>query len=377
MNLLKQCGVPMVCASVGVLCALMACGMTACFPASELSEDEDPQTQQTGELHQLSGVTRAAASAAIEAPIRIFALSNGVLADSTTVMSTTEAWTLHVANGDWTVAAMSAWPYYYGSKEIGVDGNTETSIIVSPAVASVDFSLSGMHTDAVTVEMDNLYATLKPTGKYSGTATRQIPLTLNDTAWVADTYALPSRSNLTLYITYNDSTFAYYHDEPLIAGYRYHFRGHYDAGSAIHGWIIVGDWLGEKEVDFTWGARHPSATEDEKDKGEGNNGDYSADLLITSARIFTDVHSALNTEGYAGEAANKAETYSESGHPAGTWRIPTKDEARALRNAHPDPSATVRYLCEDGTYTFTFAPGSSITKAGTKATYSLILVTDL
>lgn len=370
MNLLKQCGVPIVGALTGVLCA-------ACFPAPEVGDDDDYQTQQTRELHQLSGVTKAAASASIEAPIRIFALSNGVLADSAVVMSTTEAWTLHVANGDWTVAAMSAWPYYYGSKEIGVDGDTETSIIVSPAVASVDFSLSGMHTDAVTVEMDNLYATLKPTGKYSGTATRQIPLTLNDTAWVAETYALPSRSNLTLYITYNDSTFAYYHDEPLIAGYRYHFRGHYDAGSAIHGWIIVGDWLGEKEVDFTWGAMHPSAGEDEKDKGEGNNGDYSADLLITSARIFTDVHSSLNTEGYSGEAANWAATYSESGHPAGTWRIPTKDEARALRNAHPDPSATVRYLCEDGTYTFTFAPGSSITKAGTKATYSLILVTDL
>ena len=350
--------------------SISAALLTSCFPAKQV-DDEDFILQQTGELHTVTGTTRAAQSAQVSLPISIYALSGNRMADSAQVQAIGDTWRLNLGDGDWTLAARTAWPYYYGKKDIGIDGDAETSIIVSPAIAQVDFSLTGMSTSKVTVELDNLYSRLSPSGQYSGTTSRDIALQWSDTAWTAQEYVMPSRSDLAIFITYNDSTFLYQHDEPLLAGYRYHFRGHYEAGNELKGWIVVGDWLGDKEVEFTWGTAHSG-----NQNISGDDGTSTTGTLILSAATFSGIHSALNEEGYATEAANKAASYSETGHPAGTWRIPTKDEARAIRSAHPDPSATVRYLCEGGTYSFTMNPSSSITKAGTKATYSLILVTN-
>lgn len=89
------------------------------------------------------------------------------------------------------------------------------------------------------------------------------------------------------------------------------------------------------------------------------------------------------------------------------WRIPTREEAVQLREIYgstppyvsdrfnelneqiinnggrelrawekKDSNPAYRYLCEDGTYTFSLKQGSNITKAGTKTTYHLRLVKD-
>lgn len=105
--------------------------------------------------------------------------------------------------------------------------------------------------------------------------------------------------------------------------------------------------------------------------------------------------SAYHTET-PNAASSVAEAYSEEG--ISEWSIPTKEEARSLKDAWSnsefdilnrtlatagydtlsevdDKGKNVRYLCEGARYTFTFSGTSGITAAGkTVTTYRLRLV---
>lgn len=110
--------------------------------------------------------------------------------------------------------------------------------------------------------------------------------------------------------------------------------------------------------------------------------------LLLSTVEWNDVPSALNVEDTM-TVRRLTKRYNEGG--IGQWSIPTRDEARLLREIWDastlpylnqalisiggSPLVTDdRYLCESGTYTFSFAERSSVTKAGTKRTYRLRLV---
>lgn len=134
------------------------------------------------------------------------------------------------------------------------------------------------------------------------------------------------------------------------------------------------------------------------------------EALITLISLYdwANLPSALNADNPT-LATSIAQGYQE--YDLTHWRIPTAAEAKALRAAYPAPapgglpSAPVpeesssgitginallmqaeglllipdaRYLCEEGTKSFSFAPGTTISAAGTKSTnYRLRLVKTL
>lgn len=126
-----------------------------------------------------------------------------------------------------------------------------------------------------------------------------------------------------------------------------------------------------------------------------------ADACFLSSNEWDNVHSALSAD-YPEEAIDIANYYTEGGNNLGQlngWTIPTKEEANQLKSFYAgadnvkrlnslligkfytpisltdSKGENVRYLCNDAQHTFTFATEkSSITKAGTKATYNLRLV---
>ena len=100
-----------------------------------------------------------------------------------------------------------------------------------------------------------------------------------------------------------------------------------------------------------------------------------------------DSESANSTEGGANDAVNYAAEYKEDGES--NWSIPTKEEAAILaRNFNGEALETVnrllesiratqiyvevqgkkiRYLCDEGRYSFMFAEKSEIRKGSTKS----------
>lgn len=132
-----------------------------------------------------------------------------------------------------------------------------------------------------------------------------------------------------------------------------------------------------------------------------------ARITLLSKSEWCNLPSALNATNPAAAFAIPA-TYSEGSLK--DWRIPTAAEAKALKSAYPlqssgpilggraseslnalltniaaptiqatdEKGTTIRYLCEDATRSFSFAPGTTISAAGTKSTnYRLRLVKTL
>lgn len=124
----------------------------------------------------------------------------------------------------------------------------------------------------------------------------------------------------------------------------------------------------------------------------------SSEALVTLISLYDwgNLPSALN-ETNPSLATSIAQGYQE--YDLSDWRIPTSAEVKALKAAYsapvPEASASglsdiltllmqaeglplildARYLCEEGTKSFSFAPGSTISTAGTKTTtYRLRLV---
>lgn len=143
--------------------------------------------------------------------------------------------------------------------------------------------------------------------------------------------------------------------------------------------------------------------------GASASGPYKeARITLLSKSEWSNLPSALNATNPATALAIPA-TYSEG--TLKDWRIPTAAEAKALKNTYapsqptgsilggpaseslnalltsieaPNLQATdekgntIRYLCEGATRTFSFAPGTTISTAGTKSTtYRLRLVKTL
>lgn len=140
-----------------------------------------------------------------------------------------------------------------------------------------------------------------------------------------------------------------------------------------------------------------------------DNASPTAEALVTLISLYdwSEVPSALN-ESSPTLAATIAQGYQE--YDLTNWRIPTAAEAKALKAAYTPPlssgpvlegssfeslnailrtleaselhltegTTNARYLCEDATRTFSFAPNTTISTAGTKATnYRLRLVKTL
>ena len=122
-------------------------------------------------------------------------------------------------------------------------------------------------------------------------------------------------------------------------------------------------------------------------------------ITLLSLYDWASVTSAYNTKDST-MAAKLAQGYQE--YELGSWSIPTETQAKVLRSTYPkndaattnlsalnnllsgigaseihitEGNSNARYLCENATKTFSFASGTTISKAGTKVSnYRLRLV---
>ena len=276
----------------------------------------------------------------------------------------------------------------------------QTAQVVLPPVTL------GQETVAANVTLSPLYTAIDLCGATASADIVTLPYRYDNGQWRSDTvHLLPSATNsliVSLEIVANDATrtYGYLVQERLMAGGEYSICPTAEGEISFNGAaplanntdvITVAHW---PETPCLWDGHVavqllPSAT-DEKE----------AELLLMSCNEWQGIHSALYDVDSL-EAAGIATAYQESGMNLGLmadWRIPTRDEATALRNLFAaEASATintllanadypqltltdasgnnVRYLCNDAQHTFTFASATaSITKAGSKATYHLRLV---
>lgn len=318
-------------------------------------------------------------------------------------------------------------PLLYAVSEVTI-GKTPATLRLSGDYAVCSFSLDIANVpddvSALSILISPLYSGISLKGEHTGSSTAELPCHPNEGLWsTGEVYLMPSITDspcLTIRATYADGEVETYDTpipQPLQAGMSYALVGDFlnlshDQFNGSAGAIGWGETVSEE---FHFG---PGATDDRPIGGGGE--DYVEEKDVDSIPIEGSVWSghvvvfvqdnealllALNEVEGVGSAFNPAytdsiETYSKgySEWKLKGWRLPTRDEALALRDfwggdriddlngliisAKGTPmilteanGKNARYLCEAGTYSFSMAPKTSVTAAGkTVKTYHLRLV---
>lgn len=324
-------------------------------------------------------------------------------------------------------------PLMQGSADLTVNGDASVDIMMYYSVASISVSLSGIPIDvaAVDVTFSDFFQTLGFDGNCGGTAAATVSCRKSGELWVAPTvYVLPGsgqKLGLTVSLTAADGTkseYGYTYRGAIVANTPYRFSGNYESGFHINGTVDVAAWGSGEDVAFAFGV----GVDDNDDAGSGSgtvdpggrievsrlpeteeiwnghfvallqNADASgADVLLLSLAEWQGVHAEPRT---AGAAQALADGYVEAGMSG--WRIPTKEEVLAMKDAFgvrlsainqvlasvggdvlsdsgvDAEKNDIRYLCEGGTKSFTWeVRSSSISPAGIKRTYYLRAVKKL
>ena len=198
-------------------------------------------------------------------------------------------------------------------------------------------------------------------------------------------------------------TYGYTWKDRPKANQPYHLLGDYSDGLALNGTFVVTGWNEAEDVSFEFGANVKQ--EDKKDDSEldlsslpevGNiwNGSIVADVGEADENGVDILLMSLDEWAiYTSQIEELVSGYSVNGISG--WRIPTYDEAKYLQNsysgenrlslneriaAYDDDCVELdgeeRYLCNKSGvyYTFVFAGGRVISKAGDKTAYYARLV---
>jgi len=333
-------------------------------------------------------------------PISIYALDNsGKKVAEQTLNYGEQALNLNLTPGSYRIVARNESASGYAdvivtSKALSVD------ITMVQQNARISMSLSGLpeKVKAMSVTVSSVYTSLELNGELAGSGTKSFDLEkVNDTwATADDVMILPSTGNtttFTLTITSDaeQKSYSYVFGKPLERNHPYNFVGNYQGESdafLVSGLIYIEDWAEVETVEFDFG---PNA--------EGNQGVDNGHLLVTenlyiSLIEWTDLVSAKNEENPT-QATTIASEYTEG--ELTDWRMPTADEAKELKSLYggsnlaalnqdlqslggtplgdvDEKGESVRYLCDDGMKTFSFANGTTVSGAGAKATYRMRLV---
>lgn len=313
--------------------------------------------------------------------------------------------------------------------------NTSASAFINMGFveSNVQFTLSQIPDDAtaVTVNVSNVGTAMDFTGKTSGTATIDIPLTqtVSSGEWQSGQVNLmPStetKTILTISIQRPDNkeTYAYTYPSALFAGTPYHFRGSYakqegqdePAVLMLEGEFSAAVWNDLQTIDFSFGGNNSNSSETYNGSNDNLttpypyagtiwNGhvvalcdsidEHHVELTLFSIGEWTDVACAESDDNPT-QAKAIADSY-EEGDITG-WSIPTKNQAKAikayyLREDTPTLSSLLeqvnggsvgywdtngdntRYLCEDATYSYNFKPFNNVSQVGKGTLYRLRLV---
>lgn len=318
-------------------------------------------------------------------------------------------------------------PLQMGSVFFTVEEDTHVNIEIGNKVAAVDLALADIpeETTAVNVSLSVLHSTLSFNGTLGGTTKTTLALTKEGDVWKAPRcYVLPTNGDcLTLSIELvspsGTAVYGYTCPTPLLANTPYALNGSFQSGFEVNGVVTVAGWNEPQTINFEFGndvVDDNNNTDETTDPSENtadvytvtsipegcsfwnnhfvvtvfNDDGSSADLLLMSKEEWTDVTSASH-ETTPEMAQQLVEEYVEDGIDG--WTIPTKDHVPVLvemlggyeldginalltENGLTTLSTgmvqgvTVRYLCEDATYSYTW-DGGSVSPAGAKRTYHL------
>lgn len=311
-------------------------------------------------------------------------------------------------------------PLLMGMADVSVGTETESrlELTLSYPVAAVDVSLTDVPSEvsAVTVIMSSFYSMLSLSGEFDeGGYALEMPCTLDTSnAWSTRThYVFPGNASETVFSIRlkmkdgSEVTYGYTWHDVLEAGHPYSITGSYSSGIVLDGSFVVKGWGERTEILFQFGTGNSGENSGE---GETEVPSVSGESVpevgsIWNGSIVADVSSTdesgadillLSLDEWSivtSQVEELTSGYSVNGLSG--WRLPTSEEAQMLRDRFSDTNRLAlneriadydvelvgldgeeRYLCDKSgvCYSFIFAGGTSITKAGTVRTYYARLV---
>ena len=297
-------------------------------------------------------------------------------------------------------------------------------------MASLQFILLDMPSSctSVYVSVGSTYENVSLGGDFSGKQSPVIPLAreAGGSRWTSGTvYVFPSSGSQTSFtIHYNQNGQDMYaqvtYQKPLQAGIPYVLEGALQEGHfSVAGNVTPAQWGTPESLSFTFSPDEVTLIGETSESPDQSVGDIpaahalweghfvasvtpldenTADLLLLSASDFGGMTSSFHATT-PHMASETAQNYQEAG--LASWRIPTEDEARVLREQYlqapvlwnemlasvqgdtivltDEKGGNVRYLCQDAQRTYSYKPGASynaVKDAGTSVkNYHLRLVT--
>ncbi|MBR5205433.1 MAG: FimB/Mfa2 family fimbrial subunit [Bacteroidaceae bacterium] len=308
-------------------------------------------------------------------------------------------------------------PLMMGRANVEITNASQSSVRLTLAyvVAALNVKLKDVPANVVAVQMSisPLHSTLSMGGRYGGSS-QKIKVEcckVSDGVWSAETsYIFPgngTETDFSIYFKTDDGTeVTYGHSFKGIpqANHLFNVTGTYAGGIIVGGNFDVTDWEGAIDVEFEFGA---SVVPDDDKEDDDNEGNEDIDLTgvpevgtIWNGTIVADIgeadESGLNLllmsldewDSTTSQVSDVMDGYSVNG--ISDWRLPTYEEVQVLKarfsgdnrlelnelideydNTLWGLDGDERYLCtKNGVYyTFKFAGGTSVTKAGEKTSY--------
>lgn len=305
------------------------------------------------------------------------------------------------------------------SISLGRNVSTKVELMMTHVVADLNVTLKNVPDDVseVKLTLSPLYSTLTMGGEYGGSS-QKVEVDCAETSdgvWKAEgIYIFPgsaSKSSLSIRFKKEDGsevTYGYTYKGVPEANKQFNVVGTYSAdGVIVGGNFDVNEWEDAINVDFEFGG---SAVPDDGDSGENEDLDVDLTGIPEIGTIWNDMIVVDMVETDAGDVdlllmsldewdATTSQVddvisgYSING--VAEWRLPDYEEAKLLRSRfsgdnrlelndliaeHDDGlyglDGEERYLClkEGAYYSFKFAGGTTISKAGEKRSYYVRLV---
>lgn len=416
---------------------IISCGIALCLillltGCQKLEDDEGA----TGTSQLLKVKTRTAENAEVEYPLYLYAFDeDGDCAASQVLDEAGESPALSLKSGKYRIIALSGVSGGYslpetpeaqhqitmgsngastalmmGKADVTIgDKQTTLNIVLKYAVSAISAKLNGIPADVAAVKLmiSPLHSSLHMNGEY-GTESMQleIPCKLNtDSVWSCDTvYAFPGMGNETLFniqLTRKDesqATYAYTYSGTPEANRAFNISGNYTGDITIGGEFVISGWDTSIDISFEFGSTLTGNEEKEEENEktpEDNAGSRPQPGSIWNNAIVvkTEGDEALLMsleEWYASTSEVEYILQEQSG-----WHIPSYEEAQLLRSTFSGENRYAlnetiwthngsltgidgeeRYLCDKNGvyYSFVFAEGKTISKAGTKKLYYIRLL---
>jgi hypothetical protein len=175
-------------------------------------------------------------------------------------------------------------PLQIGKASVNLTQSTRITVILSYAVASLNFTLNGIPQDvtATEVKVSPVSSAVSFNGDYKNDKQQcVIPCRKEGSQWVSDaTYVFPNESSQThlsinLQSSQGNEAYGYTYQATLKAGYPYHFTGNYKGGVTLDGEFQAEGWQPEIDCEFGFDEILPDEGEDDgNDEGtnDGNSG---------------------------------------------------------------------------------------------------------